>query len=101
MLFLCSQVLSSGEVAGAGKPLDSAMTSHWQHTALQEARLYGILDLGYVSEEDALAVAKKMLVGGVQLLQLRAKGRSPQDIALAGTRPGAALSRASSSLYPE
>ncbi len=59
---------------------DSAMTSRWQHSALQEARLYGILDLGYVSEEDALAVAKKVLVGGVQLLQLRAKGRSPQDI---------------------
>ena len=56
------------------------MTSHWQCPALQEARLYGILDLGYVSEEDALAVATKMLVGGVQLLQLRAKGRSPQDI---------------------
>ena len=59
---------------------DSPMTSRWQHSALQEARLYGILDLGYVSEEDALAVTKKMLVGGVQLLQLRAKGRSPQDI---------------------
>jgi thiamine-phosphate pyrophosphorylase len=56
------------------------MTSQWQHTALQQARLYGILDLGYVSEEDAPAVAKKMLVGGVQLLQLRAKGRSPQDM---------------------
>ena len=56
------------------------MTSHWQRPSLQEARLYGILDLGYVSEEDALAVATKMLVGGVQLLQLRAKDRSPQDI---------------------
>jgi thiamine-phosphate pyrophosphorylase len=56
------------------------MTSRWQYAALQEARLYGILDLGYVSEEDALAVARKMLEGGVQLLQLRAKGRSPQEI---------------------
>lgn len=56
------------------------MMSRWQHAALQEARLYGILDLGYVSEEDALAVARKMLEGGVQLLQLRAKGRSPQEI---------------------
>ena len=56
------------------------MMSRWQYAALQEARLYGILDLGYVSEEDALAVARKMLEGGVQLLQLRAKGRSPQEI---------------------
>ncbi len=59
---------------------DSPMTSRWQHSALQEARLYGILDLGYVSGEHALAVTKKMLVGGVQLLQLRAKGKSPRDI---------------------
>ncbi len=57
-----------------------SMTSRWQHAALEEARLYGILDLGYVSEEDAPAVAKKLLLGGVQLLQLRAKGRSPRDI---------------------
>ena len=56
------------------------MTSQWQHAALQEARLYGILDLGYVSDEDSLAVAKKMLLGGVQLLQLRAKGKSSLDI---------------------
>jgi len=57
-----------------------SMTSRWQHPALQEARLYGILDLGYVSEDNALAVARKMLEGGVQLLQLRAKGRSPQEM---------------------
>ncbi len=46
---------------------------------MREARLYGILDLGYVAGEDALAIAKKMLEGGVQLLQLRAKNRSAQD----------------------
>ena len=56
------------------------MTSRWQHPALLEARLYGILDLGYVSEDNALAVARKMLEGGVQLLQLRAKGRSPEEM---------------------
>jgi thiamine-phosphate pyrophosphorylase len=56
------------------------MTSRCQHPALQEARLYGILDLGYVSEDNALAVARKMLEGGVQLLQLRAKSRSPQEM---------------------
>ena len=55
------------------------MTSRWQHAAMREARLYGILDLGYIAEENALAIARKMLVGGVQLLQLRAKGRRAQD----------------------
>ena len=77
------------------------MTSRWQHAALQEARLYGILDLGYVSEEDALAVAKKMLVGGVQLLQLRAKGRSPQDIRSLARDLAHLCRAASGSLYPE
>jgi thiamine-phosphate pyrophosphorylase len=54
--------------------------SSWQHAALQVARLYGILDLGYVSMSDALAVAKKMLDGGVQVLQLRAKEKSRHEI---------------------
>jgi len=51
-----------------------------QHPALREARLYGILDLGYVSDDNALDVARKMLAGGVQLLQLRAKGRKPPEM---------------------
>ena len=40
---------------------------------LQNARLYGILDLGYVKEAEAPTVAHSMLEGGVQVLQLRAK----------------------------
>lgn len=42
--------------------------------ALQRARLYGILDLGYVDFADAVSMAELMLEGGVQALQLRAKG---------------------------
>lgn len=42
--------------------------------ALAEARLYGILDIGYVAECHALTVAKQLLESGVQVLQLRAKG---------------------------
>jgi thiamine-phosphate pyrophosphorylase len=53
--------------------------SGWQHEALRAARLYGILDLGYVLTNNALAIAEKMLDGGVQLLQLRAK-ESPREI---------------------
>ncbi len=41
--------------------------------ALAEARLYGILDLSYVEEAQALSTTEKMLQGGVQILQLRAK----------------------------
>lgn len=36
-------------------------------------RLYGILDFGYVEEREAAAVAGRMLEGGVDVLQIRAK----------------------------
>ncbi len=39
------------------------------------ARLYAILDLGYVPEENAEAVTASLLGGGAHLLQLRAKGK--------------------------
>jgi thiamine-phosphate pyrophosphorylase len=51
-----------------------------RNSTLREARLYGILDLGYVADDKALNIAGKMLAGGVQLLQLRGKGRKPQEI---------------------
>ena len=41
-------------------------------------KLYAILDLGYVAEADAAAVAAALLAGGADLLQLRAKR---QDLA--------------------
>lgn len=39
-----------------------------------DARLYGILDLGYTAPVDAERVAAELCAGGVDLLQLRAKG---------------------------
>ncbi len=48
------------------------------------ARLYGILDLGYVRREDALVVARQMLGGGVGVLQLRGKQAGRADIAALG-----------------
>ena len=42
---------------------------------MNDARLYCILDLGYVSEENAESVTQALLNGGAHLLQLRAKGR--------------------------
>lgn len=38
-----------------------------------DCRLYGILDLGYVSAGDAASMTRRMLEGGVEILQLRAK----------------------------
>lgn len=40
---------------------------------LASARLYGIVDLGYVSAETAPVAAERLLEGGVDVLQLRAK----------------------------
>ena len=56
------------------------MMSHRRHPALTGAKLYGILDVGYVSRDDTLAMAGMMLDGGVQLLQLRAKGESSREV---------------------
>jgi thiamine-phosphate pyrophosphorylase len=43
-------------------------------------RLYAILDLGYVAEADRLATALKLIAGGADLLQLRAKGNDMAEI---------------------
>ena len=42
--------------------------------SLSDALLYGILDLGYVPPDHLETVTQKMLEGGVDVLQLRAKG---------------------------
>jgi thiamine-phosphate pyrophosphorylase len=47
---------------------------------LSRSRLYGILDLSYVDRADAVQVAESLIQGGVDLLQLRAKGRAPDEI---------------------
>jgi thiamine-phosphate pyrophosphorylase len=43
-------------------------------------RLYGLLDLGYVAPEAAERAAAELLAGGIDLLQLRAKGRDPAGL---------------------
>ncbi|MEN3368266.1 MAG: thiamine-phosphate pyrophosphorylase [Verrucomicrobiota bacterium] len=48
---------------------------------LSRSRLYGILDLGYVEIGEALNVAEQMIAGGVDLIQLRAKGHANAEIA--------------------
>ena len=47
---------------------------------LADARLYGILDLGYTAEDSLERVAQQLCEGGVDIVQLRAKGREECDI---------------------
>lgn len=49
---------------------------------LYHCHLYGILDLGYVSRENVATVAQELVGGGVDILQLRAKGFSKDEIAV-------------------
>ena len=44
------------------------------------ARLYGIVDLGYVSTCELVSMTQSLCEGGVDLLQLRAKGHSAGEI---------------------
>ncbi|HZR06782.1 MAG TPA: thiamine phosphate synthase [Candidatus Udaeobacter sp.] len=50
--------------------------------ALRECRLYGIIDLGYIPRlRDCNRVAEQMVGGGVDLIQLRGKGKSIDELA--------------------
>ena len=49
--------------------------------ALRECRLYGIIDLGYIPQgRDCNRVAEQMITGGVDLIQLRGKGKSIDEL---------------------
>ena len=49
--------------------------------ALRECRLYGIIDLGYIPRpRDCNRVAEQMVAGGVDLIQLRGKGKSIDEL---------------------
>lgn len=51
-----------------------------------EARLYGIVDFGYVAEDDVEKVTAALLSGGADVIQLRAKGVPLETIAAAARR---------------
>lgn len=52
---------------------------------IRDARLYGIVDLGYISEVDGVRVCGELLSGGVDIVQLRAKGVAEDVIERLGT----------------
>jgi thiamine-phosphate pyrophosphorylase len=49
--------------------------------SLADALLYGIVDLGYVAANEVSLVGERMIAGGVDVLQLRAKAASEHEIA--------------------
>lgn len=51
---------------------------------LADAKLYGILDLGSVVANDALAMGDRLLAAGIHVLQLRAKNSTEAEIATLG-----------------
>jgi thiamine-phosphate pyrophosphorylase len=48
--------------------------------ALSECRLYGIIDLGYIKESDVTHVAEQMIEGSVDVIQLRGKEKSLDEL---------------------
>jgi thiamine-phosphate pyrophosphorylase len=52
--------------------------------AIADCRLYGILDLGYVSRDNLGKVCSAMISGGIDAVQLRAKRHTPAEIAAMG-----------------
>jgi len=54
--------------------------------SLLDCRLYGILDMGYVAWDRVEYVTEQLCLGGVDILQLRAKGRTEEEIEHLGER---------------
>ena len=47
---------------------------------IADCRLYGILDTGYVAADRMAAMARSLIAGGIDILQLRAKRETPDAI---------------------
>jgi thiamine-phosphate pyrophosphorylase len=47
---------------------------------LRDCHLYGIIDLGYINVSDSNRIAQQMIEGGVDLIQLRGKERSVEEL---------------------
>jgi thiamine-phosphate pyrophosphorylase len=54
--------------------------------SIADCRLYGIIDLGYVTPDAVTDIATRMIEGGVDILQLRAKASSEEQIQEIGER---------------
>src|SRR5215471_16897119 len=65
---------------------------------LNDCRLYGIIDLGYVERSDAARVVEQMIEGGVDLIQLRGKNKSIGELVDLATELHALASKSSTPL---
>ena len=54
--------------------------------ALADTLLYAIIDLGYVSAEDAPTILEKLNAGGIDMVQLRGKNRSLDELSALAER---------------
>ena len=48
--------------------------------AIEHCFIYGIVDLGYIKPDDVVGMTKKLVRGGIDLLQLRAKHHSLDEV---------------------
>src|SRR5947208_16928104 len=76
---------ADSNVPQSGCAEDSAYYSIWLPNAsfmstLRECRLYGIIDLGYIKAGDCRRIAEQMVEGGVDLIQLRGKGKPIDEL---------------------
>ncbi len=62
------------------------MNSSFRRGRLSEARLYGIVDFGYVAENAVEEVTRNLLAGGADLIQLRAKGIPLETVSAAAEK---------------
>jgi thiamine-phosphate pyrophosphorylase len=74
---------------------EEALRRRW---LLAQARLYVIVDLAYLPDCQAQAVAEAALLGGADILQLRAKGREAREL-FALAKELASLCRRHSALF--
>lgn len=51
---------------------------------IADCRLYGILDLGYCDRANLVAMAREMIAGDIDIIQLRAKNHAPEGILAMG-----------------
>ncbi len=56
------------------------MNQDQRRSALAHARLYGIVDFGYVATSNVAEITQQLLTGGADVIQLRAKGAEMDQI---------------------
>ena len=56
------------------------MNQDQRRSTLAHARLYGIVDFGYVARSDVAEITQQLLIGGADVIQLRAKGAEMDQI---------------------